>query len=156
MSVPRSDVTARARGARLLAGVGRLFNGAVVRHLAGDARPVLQAQRDRRARGGVVGDEQHLVVDGLDDPRPRRAGAPRAADRARRRRVLLRYGDVYGEVVNISSRLTGHACPDTVLVDRTMAEALTDDGRWRPRSLRPVAAKGYRHLQPLEFTRARP
>lgn len=70
--------------------------------------------------------------------------------------VLLRYGDVYGEVVNIASRLTGHARPDTVLVDRAMADALADDDRWRLRGLRPVSAKGYRHLHPWQLTRARP
>lgn len=74
--------------------------------------------------------------------------------------VLLRYGDVYGEVVNIASRLTGHARPDTVLVDRAMADALTaeasaGDDRWSVRGLRPVSAKGYRHLHPWLLTRAR-
>lgn len=62
--------------------------------------------------------------------------------------VLTRYGDVYGETVNIASRLTTHARPDSVLVDRAVAEALTDDVRFRTRPLRSVAVRGYRHLNP--------
>jgi adenylate cyclase len=62
--------------------------------------------------------------------------------------VLVRYGDVYGEVVDIAARLTGHARPDTVLVDREAAEALAVDPRFALRPLRPVAVPGYRHLHP--------
>ena len=62
--------------------------------------------------------------------------------------VLMRYGDVYGEVVNIAARLTSHARPDTVLVDREVAEALAVDPRFALRPLRPLAVPGYRHLHP--------
>jgi adenylate cyclase len=62
--------------------------------------------------------------------------------------VLVRYGDVYGEVVNTAARLTGHARPDTVLVDREAAAALAVDPRFALRPLRPVAAPGDRHLHP--------
>jgi adenylate cyclase len=62
--------------------------------------------------------------------------------------VLLRFGDVYGETVNIAARLTTHAHPDTVLVDRTVAEELRGDDRYRIQRLRPLQVKGYRHLQP--------
>ncbi|NMH82007.1 adenylate/guanylate cyclase domain-containing protein [Pseudonocardia xinjiangensis] len=62
--------------------------------------------------------------------------------------VLVRYGDVYGEVVNIAARLTTHAHPDSVLVDRTVAEALADDPRFAVRPLRPLAVRGYRNLHP--------
>lgn len=62
--------------------------------------------------------------------------------------VLTRYGDVYGEVVNIASRLTTHARPDSVLVDDAVADALADDDRFRVRSLRPVSVRGYRSLHP--------
>ena len=62
--------------------------------------------------------------------------------------VLVRYGDVYGEVVNIAARLTGHARPDTVLVDREAAEALAVDPRFALRPLRPVAVPVARHLHP--------
>ncbi|HEY4420247.1 MAG TPA: adenylate/guanylate cyclase domain-containing protein [Pseudonocardia sp.] len=62
--------------------------------------------------------------------------------------VLVRYGDVYGEVVNIASRLTTHAAPDSVLVDRTVALSLADDPRFTLRALRPLAVRGYRNLHP--------
>ena len=62
--------------------------------------------------------------------------------------VLQRYGDVYGEVVNIAARLTSHARPGSVLVDRTVADALADDTRFAVRPLRSVAVRGYRHLHP--------
>ena len=62
--------------------------------------------------------------------------------------VLARYGDVYGEVVNIAARLTSHARPDSVLVDRAVAEALDGDRRFALRPLRPVAVRGYRNLHP--------
>ena len=62
--------------------------------------------------------------------------------------VLVRYGDVYGEVVNIAARLTAHARPDTVLVDREVAETLDGDERFALRPLRALAVRGYRHLHP--------
>jgi adenylate cyclase len=67
--------------------------------------------------------------------------------------VLVRCGDVFGEVVNIAARLTGHARPDTVLVDREAAEALAVDPRFALRPLRPVAVPGYRHLHPWVLER---
>jgi adenylate cyclase len=60
--------------------------------------------------------------------------------------VLVRSGDVFGEVVDIAARLTAHARPDTVLVDREAAEALAVDPRFALRPLRPVP--GNRHLHP--------
>ncbi|MCF7549065.1 adenylate/guanylate cyclase domain-containing protein [Pseudonocardia sp. WMMC193] len=62
--------------------------------------------------------------------------------------VLTRFGDVYGETVNIAARLTTHARPDTILVDREVREALRADHRYTVRRLRPLQVKGYRHLQP--------
>ncbi len=62
--------------------------------------------------------------------------------------VLVRYGDVYGEVVNIAARLTAHARPGSVLADRGMADALARDPRFTLRPLRSVAVRGYRHLHP--------
>ena len=43
--------------------------------------------------------------------------------------VLSRFGDVYGPVVNIASRLTSAAKPGTVLVDRELATALAERAR---------------------------
>ncbi|MFC4947610.1 adenylate/guanylate cyclase domain-containing protein [Pseudonocardia sp. GCM10023141] len=62
--------------------------------------------------------------------------------------VLVRYGDVYGEVVNIAARLTSHARPDTVLVDRTVADALDGNRRFALRAVRTLSVRGYRHLHP--------
>ncbi|WP_338051704.1 adenylate/guanylate cyclase domain-containing protein [Pseudonocardia acidicola] len=67
--------------------------------------------------------------------------------------VLVRFGDVYGEVVNIAARLTTHARPDSVLVDRAVATALADDPRFQIRQLRPLNVRGYRHLQPFLLRR---
>lgn len=67
--------------------------------------------------------------------------------------VLARYGDVYGEVVNVAARLTSHARPDTVLVDRAVAEALGVDPRFALRPLRPLTVPGYRHLHPWVLER---
>jgi adenylate cyclase len=67
--------------------------------------------------------------------------------------VLVRYGDVYGEVVSIAARLTGHARPDTVLVDREAAEALAVDPRFALRPLWPVAVPDCR-LYPWVLERA--
>jgi adenylate cyclase len=68
--------------------------------------------------------------------------------------VLVRYGDVYGEVVNIAARLTAHARPGSVLVDRAVADALAGDARFALRPLRSVAVRGYRHLHPWRLERA--
>jgi len=69
--------------------------------------------------------------------------------------VLVRFGDVYGEVVNIAARLTGHARPGTVLADRGLARALADDPRFAMRPLRSIAVRGYRHLHPWRLERGR-
>lgn len=68
--------------------------------------------------------------------------------------VLVRYGDVYGEVVNIASRLTAHARPGSVLADRGVADALAGDPRFTLLPLRSVAVRGYRHLHPWLLERA--
>jgi adenylate cyclase len=59
--------------------------------------------------------------------------------------VLVRLGDVYGEPVNIASRLADEARPDTVLVDRRAAEVL-EGFDLRPLHRRSV--RGYRSLAP--------
>jgi adenylate cyclase len=59
--------------------------------------------------------------------------------------VLVRLGDVFGEPVNIASRLTDEARPDTVLVDKQTA-ALLEGFDVRPLQRRSV--RGYRSLAP--------
>jgi adenylate cyclase len=60
--------------------------------------------------------------------------------------VLVRLGDVFGEPVNIASRLSEQARPDSVLVDQQVAEAVKD--RWDVRPLQRRAVRGYRALTP--------
>jgi adenylate cyclase len=68
--------------------------------------------------------------------------------------VVTRFGDVYGEAVNIAARLTANARPGRVLVDRNLAAALEGDDRFLLDSRRPLAVRGYRHLQQWELRRA--
>ncbi|MBB4908063.1 adenylate/guanylate cyclase domain-containing protein [Actinophytocola algeriensis] len=69
-------------------------------------------------------------------------------------RVLSRFGDVYGSVVNIASRLTSVARPSTVLVDLELAEALNENPEYALRSRRPVSVRGYTRLRSSALRRA--
>jgi adenylate cyclase len=60
--------------------------------------------------------------------------------------VLLRHGDVFGEVVNLAARLVSLARPGTVLLDRSAARELEGDERWEVVKLRPRRVRGYEHL----------
>ncbi len=68
--------------------------------------------------------------------------------------VLSRLGDIFGEPVNLASRLTDEARPSTVLVDRAAAEALAGDPRFRLYSLKHRSVRGYRALRPHVLRRA--
>ncbi len=70
--------------------------------------------------------------------------------------VLTRFGDVYGPVVNIASRLTALARPGSVLVDQEMATELRRVAGYRLRRMRPAAVRGYHHLQPYRLRRGPP
>jgi adenylate cyclase len=61
--------------------------------------------------------------------------------------VLRRLGDVYGEVVNVASRLTTLARPGRVLVNRDMADVLAEEAEFRVRRARTTAVKGYSRLE---------
>jgi adenylate cyclase len=65
--------------------------------------------------------------------------------------VLRRLGDVFGQTVNIASRLVSIARPDSVLIDQRLAEELASDERFRLSAMRPVAVRGYRHLHPARL-----
>jgi adenylate cyclase len=116
--------------------------------------------RLRVTRGGgrvikTIGDEVMFVV---PDPRAAAAialdlldvedveGLPPVRIGLAHGDVLLRHGDVFGEVVNIAARLVSLARPATVLVDRNAAESLDGDGRWEVVRLRPRRVRGYQHL----------
>ena len=83
-----------------------------------------------------------------DDRPPLRTGAAYGT-------VLTRLGDVYSPVVNLASRLTSIARPDTVLVDRELARRLRRLPAYRVRPLRRVSVRGYDLLQPW-LVRRRP
>jgi adenylate cyclase len=68
--------------------------------------------------------------------------------------VLARFGDVYGPVVNIASRLTGLARVDTVLVDKELARTLSADPGFELHRIRPASVRGYHHLSPSRLRRA--
>jgi adenylate cyclase len=68
--------------------------------------------------------------------------------------VLSRLGDVFGEPVNLASRLTDEARPSSVLVDRAAAEALADDPAYALHRLQHRSVRGYRALRPHVLRRA--
>jgi adenylate cyclase len=68
--------------------------------------------------------------------------------------VLARLGDIYGEPVNLASRLTSIARPDSVLVDREMVAALEGDDRFRLSRVTPRPVRGYTLLLPSRLRRA--
>ncbi|HEV7974662.1 adenylate/guanylate cyclase domain-containing protein [Amycolatopsis sp.] len=70
-------------------------------------------------------------------------------------RILSRFGDVYGSVVNLASRLTSVARPGTILVDKALAAELADNPAYELRARRPVAVRGYNRLRPSALRRAR-
>lgn len=67
--------------------------------------------------------------------------------------VLPRLGDVFGEPVNLASRLTSIARPGSVLIDRDLAAAIEGDDRWRARRVPPRPVRGYTLLHPLRLRR---
>ncbi|MFC7617119.1 adenylate/guanylate cyclase domain-containing protein [Actinokineospora soli] len=69
-------------------------------------------------------------------------------------RVLSRFGDVYGSVVNIAARLTSVARPGTVLIDRALADELKPLPEFQVRSRRPVSVRGYSRLRLAVLRRA--
>jgi adenylate cyclase len=68
--------------------------------------------------------------------------------------VLSRLGDVYGEPVNLASRITSIARPGSVLVDREFADAIEGNPAWRLRRVPPRPVRGYALLQPMRLRRA--
>lgn len=62
--------------------------------------------------------------------------------------VLARLGDVYGEPVNLASRLTDEARPSTLLVDGRVAEEIEADPAYVVQRLGRRPVRGYRALQP--------
>jgi adenylate cyclase len=105
----------------------------------------------------TIGDEVLFVTDTPVDGAETALGLLEGADRSdllpplrvglASGEVVLRLGDVFGQTVNIASRLTSLARPDSVLVDEGLHEALQDDARYRFSALRPASVRGYQHLR---------
>ncbi|MBD8868396.1 adenylate/guanylate cyclase domain-containing protein [Nocardioides donggukensis] len=71
--------------------------------------------------------------------------------------VLRRLGDVFGEVVNIASRLTGLARPGRILTNRELADRLADHpDDFRVRRARTAPVKGYHRLEAWALKPPRP
>jgi adenylate cyclase len=69
-------------------------------------------------------------------------------------RVLSRFGDIYGSVVNLAARLASIARPGSVLIDRALAHALEQHSDYTIRHRRPVSVRGYARLRPAVLRRA--
>ncbi len=70
-------------------------------------------------------------------------------------RILSRFGDVYGSVVNLAARLTSTARPGTILIDKELATELSGFDAYEVRTRRPVSVRGYNRLRPSSLRRAR-
>ena len=68
--------------------------------------------------------------------------------------VITRLGDVFGEPVNLASRLTSEARSGTVLVDRQAASALEDVSAFVVQRLKQRSVRGYAALRPSLLRRA--
>ncbi|GAA5152727.1 MULTISPECIES: adenylate/guanylate cyclase domain-containing protein [Amycolatopsis] len=68
-------------------------------------------------------------------------------------RILSRFGDVYGSVVNLAARLTSIARPGTILIDRELARALATTHRYSIRPRRATAVRGYARLRSFALRR---
>jgi adenylate cyclase len=112
----------------------------------------------------TIGDEVLFVADdaatgaevalALSERIPELDGIPDLRVGLARGTVLSRLGDVYGEPVNIASRLTSIAKPGSVLIDREFAAALEGDERWKLRRVPPRPVRGYTLLHPMRLRRA--
>jgi adenylate cyclase len=68
--------------------------------------------------------------------------------------VVSRLGDVYGQTVNIASRLTSVARAGSVLVDQGLSDVLAGDEHYTLKPLRAVSVRGYHHLHSWRLRRA--
>ena len=67
--------------------------------------------------------------------------------------VISRRGDVFGTTVNLASRLTAVARPDSVVVDHVTADALAEHVGLRLRPLGPRAVRGIGLVRPVVLER---
>lgn len=69
--------------------------------------------------------------------------------------AIVRFGDLYGSVVNTAARLTSSARPGTVLVDEQLAAELVDAQDYFMKQLRPRRVRGIRRLESFVLRRNR-
>lgn len=69
-------------------------------------------------------------------------------------RILSRFGDVHGSVVNLAARLTSIARPGMILLDRELARDLATTNGYSVRPRRPASVRGYTRLRPFALRRA--
>ena len=67
--------------------------------------------------------------------------------------VAAHWGDLFGPSVNVAARLTSLARPGKVLIDKELAELVSDDPGYILRRLRRTSVKGYRRLEPWAVRR---
>ena len=126
---------------------GRLGGGDVRRAGGEDVGRRGAVRRRRRPTGAAIGLGLLDAVDADGDMPDLRIGMAMGDVRGR-------FGDVYGPVVNIASRLTSAAKPGTIRVDRELASALAGTPGLHLRRHRPMSVRGYSHLSSWRLTRA--
>lgn len=120
-------------------------HGRVVKHV-GDEVMYTAEQPQTGADIAIELMERIAAVDGLPKLRIGIAAGP----------IVSRFGDVYGEAVNVAARLTAHGKPGRILVDRGVAEALGANDGYRLKGRRLLKVHGYRRLQAWRLIRAAP
>ncbi|AXK86514.1 adenylate/guanylate cyclase domain-containing protein [Nocardia farcinica] len=118
-------------------------NGWVIKNVGDEVMFAADTAADA-ARIALAIQESTMMVGGSPELRVAVAYGP----------VLQRFGDLYGSVVNIASRLTGVARPGTVLIDDGAAAELADEKEFRVRHLRSVRVRGFNRLRPHLLRRA--
>lgn len=70
--------------------------------------------------------------------------------------VVAHAGDVFGETVNLASRLTAMAEPNHIMLGPAIAEALTPNPVFQLTVLHSVEVRGFRMTVPTELHRGTP
>lgn len=170
LASPEEDLQARTETVGFVDMVGytrltrRLDEGELSAVLEGFELLATEVIADRHGRVvKMIGDEVLFVADAPADAAEialtltERTGADTELPEVRAGlaagRILSRFGDVYGSVVNVAARLTSVARPGTVLIDRELARELAELPRFEVRSRRPVTVRGYTRLHPYVLRR---
>ncbi len=158
MGVGFADIVDYTRQSRSLT---RSEVGRLVDHFEERALEIISARDGRIIK--TIGDEILFVADrpediatiglGLSEEAQHDADFPEIRVGLAWGPALARLGDVLGPVVNVASRLTSTSRPGRVLVDRALADVLTEREEFRLRRLRRTSVRGYRRLEPWSLRR---